>query len=119
MAKILLVEDDIPLMRLYESALGMEHEVVTAETSQQAIQAINEQQPDLMILDLNLPDAPGTTILKHLQSLDSSQIRVVIMTGFSHYRVESLPDMVVQVIAKPVTTSMLMRIANAAIASKV
>lgn len=119
MAKILLVEDDLPLLRLYEDALKSEHIVIPVETSAAAIAAIDGQRPDLVVLDLNLPDAPGTTILNYIEArADMPNLRVVVMTGFSRYRSETLPG-VVQVLSKPVTASMLLRVVNAAITSSV
>lgn len=121
MARILLVEDDTPLLRLYQSALAEEHEVFACESTAEAIEIIDEQRPDLVVLDLNLPDAPGTQIIEHLDSRDDMpHARAIVMTGFANkYRRESFPVLVVEVLAKPVTPSMLRRVSNVAISSAI
>lgn len=118
MAKILIVEDDLPLLRLYTNALEAEHEVIAVESSAQAIYAIDHERPDLIVLDLNLPDAPGTTVIQHVdEQSDFPARRVVVMTGFAHYKKHNLSQVVYDVLDKPVTSSMLLRVVNAALAS--
>lgn len=115
MPRILLVEDDLPLLRLYQSALSDQYEVESTESCEGALAALNDFQPDLVVLDMNLPDAPGTVILNELS--ETNQARAIIMTGFSQYKKDSLPAIVVDVLSKPVTPSMLLRVVEAALAS--
>lgn len=113
MARILLVEDDTPLLRLYEGALAEQHEVVSVESTRDAIRALDQRDFDVMVLDLNLPDAPGTVILQHLSThAELSDIQVVVMTGFNYYKNQQLQDAVKHVLSKPVTSSMLLRTVN-------
>jgi CheY-like chemotaxis protein len=110
MVKILLVEDDTPLMRLYQGALEVEYDVVAVESSSEAIDALNKFQPDLVVLDLNLPDAPGTVVLEYIEKHpEFENLKVVVMTGFAHHRHHNLPPRVVEMLSKPVTSSMLLR----------
>ena len=119
MAKVLLAEDDGPLLRLYCSALKSEHVIVPAETAAEAIKAIGEQRFDLVLLDLNMPDAPGTAILDFLAAhAEFSGLPVVVITGFAHYRREALPDSVIDVLHKPVTTSSLLRVIDQVVATQ-
>ena len=118
MAKVLLAEDDGPLLRLYCSALRSEYVVIPAETAAAAVKAIDEHRPELVILDLNMPDAPGTAILDYVTShVELSDMRVVVITGFANFRRESLPDVVVDVLHKPVTTSLLLRVIDEALSA--
>jgi len=120
MAVILLVEDDLPLMRLYQGVLEAEYQVVTAESCAEAIKAIDAHHPNLVVLDLNLPDAPGITIINYLEArTDLAQPTIIVMTGFAYYKREALPPSVVEVLNKPVTTSRLLRVVQAALASRV
>jgi DNA-binding NtrC family response regulator len=119
MATILLIEDDTPLLRLYEGALLMDHQVVTAESVAAARQAIEKNRPDLVILDLHLPDAPGTTILDYLRSQRHlATVQVIIMTGFNDYKESRLPEGIIGVLSKPVTVSTLRRRVDEALAEK-
>ena len=120
MAKILLAEDDGPLLRLYTSALKTEHVVFPAETAAKAIQLINEHHPDLVILDLNMPDAPGTTILDYVTAHPQfAELQVVVITGFAHYQRDALPKVVVDVLPKPVTTSTLLRVIDDVVTTRI
>jgi DNA-binding response OmpR family regulator len=80
---ILLVEDD-PLLRhafrlLLEDAGYAVHE---AGTAADAIRQAAEHGPDLVLLDLGLPDRPGLEVAQQLSSSEeTSGIRVVALTG--------------------------------------
>ena len=119
MATILLAEDNGPLLRLYSSALKSEHVILPAETASEAIRQINKHHPDLMILDLNMPDAPGTAILEYVTSHPQfADLQVVVITGFAHYQRDALPDVVVDVLHKPVTTSTLLRVIDQVVTAR-
>jgi len=119
MAKVLLAEDDVPLLRLYCSALRSEYVVIPAETAAEAVNAMREERPDLLVIDLNMPDAPGTAILDYVTSHpDLFDLKVVVITGFANFRRESLPDVVVDVLHKPVTTSSLLRVIGEALSTQ-
>lgn len=59
MAKILIVEDNVDLLMILKDLLGTEHEVRTARRGEEAIDLALEFQPDLIILDLQLPSMDG------------------------------------------------------------
>lgn len=72
MIKILIV-DDHPLMRK-GLALSIEAEpdlvvVSQAEDAEQALEAVDESDPDLAIVDISLPGMSGLELLKHMQAL--------------------------------------------------
>jgi DNA-binding NtrC family response regulator len=108
MAKILLIEDDAPLLRLYQGALEAEHDVIGVESTGAALDVLAEYDPNLVILDLNLPDAPGTRVLQHLEA-EQRDIRVIAMTGFSQHRQAADSPQIVKMLDKPVTATMLMQ----------
>lgn len=110
MIKVLLVEDDTPLMRLYQGALEVDYDVIAVESTSEAIDALNKFQPDVIVLDLNLPDAPGTVVLDYIEkNAEFEPLKVVVMTGFAHHRQQAMPPRVIEMLAKPVTSSMLLR----------
>ncbi|OGY45401.1 MAG: hypothetical protein A2744_04320 [Candidatus Buchananbacteria bacterium RIFCSPHIGHO2_01_FULL_44_11] len=84
--KILLVEDDPDLLFLMKKKLTDEHifEVITAETGQQALELINSQPPDLILLDILLPDIDGMTILNDISSRpETKNIPVIILSNLA------------------------------------
>ena len=65
--KILLVEDDIMLNEMiteYLSSTG--HAITSAKSGDESLKILNEQKFDLLILDINLPDVDGFTILENM-----------------------------------------------------
>jgi len=117
MAKILLVEDDIPLRRLYESALQLEYSVIATDSSSGAIKAIETEHPDLIVLDLH---SSGAAMLDYIEThARNLSPRVIVMTGSSQFVIKIAYDCIVEVLNKPVTTSMLLRVVNAALTSGV
>ncbi|MGZ4497089.1 MAG: response regulator transcription factor, partial [Nocardioides sp.] len=67
--RILLVEDDRVLIRTLAIGLRAEgHEVLVAPDGRTALQACREDDPDLVVLDLGLPDLPGSEVLARLRA---------------------------------------------------
>jgi two-component system response regulator VicR len=85
-AKILIVEDDRDLNKAYCIILRHEdHEVVTAFDGNEALEKINDFQPDLVLLDLLMPVMGG---LEFLQSWDMASrkkdVKVLIFTNMEN-----------------------------------
>ncbi len=79
--KILLVDDDPTILRLLEHALGREGlSTATAETGAEALEAIASQPPDVVVLDLVLPDASGRDLLAQFQDI-CPHVPVVVLTA--------------------------------------
>lgn len=83
MAKILVVEDDIYLLKLYQEIFTKEgFQVQTAEDGQEAIQKAPEFVPDVILLDLMLPYVDGFGVLENLKANPKTKdIPVVVSTN--------------------------------------
>lgn len=67
--KILFIEDDEMLVRAYQNKLSMEgFNVSTALNGKEALKKISQENCDLILLDLMLPEVDGFTILEQLRS---------------------------------------------------
>jgi two-component system cell cycle response regulator len=81
--KILVVEDDPDLLRGLEVRLKASgYTVFTAADAKSAVSAAQKQEPDVILLDIGLPDSNGFAVMKQLKSLTPPlKIPVVIITG--------------------------------------
>ena len=78
---ILLIEDELSMARVYEGYLANEpYEIQLATNGAQALAMIDERTPDLIVLDLMLPDMSGHDILRHLEQ-QGLPCEVVVVTG--------------------------------------
>jgi signal transduction histidine kinase len=86
---ILLVDDNRPDRELVLRLLPPEHSVRQAATAAEARTALDEERPDLVLLDYRLPDADGTSLLPHLAA---RHLPVVMLTGMdaTSYVVEAM-----------------------------
>ena len=79
--RVVVVDDEEPLSDLLTMALRYEGwEVHTAGTGQSALKAIREHRPDLVVLDVMLPDLDGLTVLQRLRA-DGNDVPVLFLTA--------------------------------------
>jgi two-component system, OmpR family, KDP operon response regulator KdpE len=79
-ATILIVEDDAPMRRFLRMALSHQgYRVLEADTGRLAMTVILARPPDLILLDLGLPDIDGTSILERVR--EWSQVPIVILSA--------------------------------------
>ncbi len=101
--KILLAEDEITIAITLRDALEEAgHEVVTAETTGDALAALETQDPDLIITDVRMPGEGGTALLARSQEQDPDR-PVILMTGFATIdkAVEAMRNGAVDYVQKP------------------
>ncbi len=79
--QILLVEDDRPLAAGLKQALAkVGYAVNHVEKGEMALTAIRAERPDLVILDIGLPDIDGIAVLKKLRA-DDAELPVLLLTA--------------------------------------
>lgn len=83
LARILITEDDPDVRRLVALALeGDEHDVVTAEDGVVALRCMAERLPDLLLLDVMMPNLDGYGVLDHMASSGiKDHVRVMMVTA--------------------------------------
>jgi two-component system KDP operon response regulator KdpE len=89
--RILVVDDDAVLRSTL--AIGLRaagHEVVVAADGRTALQALREDAPDLLVLDLGLPDLSGVEVLRRLRDWSSVPVVVLSARSESTDKVEAL-----------------------------
>jgi DNA-binding NtrC family response regulator len=85
-ARILIVDDDPDILTsLTKRLTWMGHDVLTAEDGEQALSMVIEDQPEVMLLDIELPGLGGLDILKHLADAHvptPALPKVIVITAF-------------------------------------
>jgi|ERR1019366_5645290 two-component system phosphate regulon response regulator PhoB len=85
MTRILVVEDEKDIREILAYNLGKAgHEVLAADSGANALASVREARPDLVLLDLMLPDVSGVEVCRHLKHDPSlCQIPVIMLTARS------------------------------------
>ncbi len=82
MWSIVVIEDEVLLGRRIARALESEgHEVRVAQTGDEGLRAVADSTPDLVLLDLRLPDCSGLDVLKSVRGEDR-ELPVILMTAY-------------------------------------
>ena len=77
--RVLLVEDELPIRKFVGAALDNAHyQLDEAGTAEQALQHATQQPPDLVILDLGLPDMDGQEVIRRLREWLTAPIIVLV-----------------------------------------
>jgi two-component system, OmpR family, KDP operon response regulator KdpE len=77
LTRILVVDDERPILRFLSASLGGQYEIVQAATGEDAIRAVATERPDLVILDLGLPDIDGVEVTRRLREWTQTPIIIV------------------------------------------
>ncbi len=79
MKRVLVIDDEIHIRRLLRISLGKkEYDVFEAENGFEGIQEVQKSRPDIILLDLNLPDRDGLSVLQEIRTW--STIPIVILS---------------------------------------
>jgi len=77
---IYIVDDDADMREVLSLALDGKYQVRTFSTAGSAIEAIKDDPPDLVLLDIGLPDISGVDALRQIKKL-SPDVLVVMVTA--------------------------------------
>jgi len=88
---VLVVDDEPHLVRTLAINLrARDHQVETAGDGRSALQAFHEREPDLVVLDLGLPDLDGVEVLRRIREVSSVPVIVLSARSESVDKVEAL-----------------------------
>ncbi len=108
--KILIVEDEPLILKAIELLLKKHnYEVITASLGSIAVKKIAEEKPDLILLDMYLPDMTGLKIMEKIQAIQP--LTVIVMTAHSseEIAIESLRLGAKDYILKPIKGDELLK----------
>jgi two-component system, OmpR family, KDP operon response regulator KdpE len=89
---LLVVDDEPPIRRLLRTSLGAEgFEVIEADNAEKALSAIETRKPEIVILDLGLPDQDGLDVIRSIRT-SGSKLPIVVLSsrGDERGKVEAL-----------------------------
>jgi len=110
--KILVVDDDAALLGSVRSYLELKgFSVSEARTGKQCREALQQSQPDAVVMDYFLPDTDGLRLLHEVHAINSS-IPVLVMTGSAtiDLAVRAMKEGAEQFVAKPFELSVLLHL---------
>ena len=106
---ILLVEDDLPIRRLLRTTLADEgYRLTEAESGQAALREALQQPPDLVILDLGLPDMDGQDVLRQLREWLRVPIIILSARDQERQKIAALDNGADDYLTKPFSTGELL-----------
>jgi two-component system KDP operon response regulator KdpE len=106
---ILLVDDEVAIQRAMAPLLRSRGYAVTlAATGREALDAFERDRPDLVILDLGLPDMDGTAVCRYIRTRGDTPILVLSARGAERDKVAALDEGGDDYITKPFGTEELM-----------
>jgi DNA-binding NtrC family response regulator len=101
--RILIVDDEARMQRLFEINLGPKYEVMTAGDGDQALEVVKSGDVTLLVTDLKMPGMNGMTLLQEVHRV-YPDLPVVIMTAYGTVEgaVQAMKEGAVDYILKPV-----------------
>jgi phosphoserine phosphatase RsbU/P len=81
--RILVVDDEAGMLRSVERVLAQDYIVASSRSSRGAVELARTFQPDLAILDIQMPEMDGFQLMEELQAFDP-ELDVIFMTGSIH-----------------------------------
>lgn len=82
--KILVVDDDLHIQRLYKEEFEDEgYNVVVASNGKEAMEMFEKENPDIVTLDILLPDMDGISILRQMKE-KNPKIPVIMSTAYDY-----------------------------------
>ena len=108
-AKILIIEDDAHIRRLLQATLQRAgHQVIEADSARQAIALFDIERPDVVLLDLGLPDRDGLELIEPLRLRSNATLIVVSARENSVEKVTALDLGADDYVTKPFDTEELL-----------
>jgi len=113
--KILVVDDELPICDLLYEFLSLQgYQVTTATNGREAISKFEENCPDVVILDIRMPEMNGIEVLQKIKEIDSNA-KVIMLSAFGDSKTieKALQMGASYYMEKPLEFDRLMKILNA------
>jgi two-component system KDP operon response regulator KdpE len=105
----LIIDDEVQIQRLLRVVLeGENYRVYEADTGQQGLAEIASRRPDVILLDLGLPDMDGLVVLKRLREWSETPVLVLTVRDDEQEKVAALDAGAEDYVTKPFSTPELL-----------
>ena len=114
--KILVIDDERLILDCFECAfLAPTYQVLTASSVKTGLEQFHAEHPDVVVLDVRMPDGSGLEVLKEIHEFDA-KIPVVLMTGFgtAAVAIEAMRMGAFEYLLKPLQMQHLMQVIGSA-----
>ncbi len=106
---ILIVEDDAPIRNLITTTLkAHEYKYLTAQNGENAIMQASSHNPDIILLDLGLPDIDGIEVIKKIRTWSETPIIVISARSEDNDKIEALDAGADDYLTKPFSVEELL-----------
>ncbi len=113
---ILVIEDDPQIRRFLRATLVAEdYRLYEATTAEEGLREASTRQPDLILLDLGLPDADGLDVLRRVREFSQSPVIILSARGQERDKISALDLGADDYVAKPFAIGELMARVRAAL----
>ncbi len=116
MKKVLVIDDEKPtrdfIKRLIDSYQFSVEVFTDGENVATGVEAINRLQPDLVILDIQMPDGNGFDVLK---AIPQKKFEVIFITAFQEYAIQAIKFSALDYILKPIDSEELKKVIDSAL----
>lgn len=106
--KVIIIDDEDRARKSIADILKMSAEGLTivdeANNVESGIKAINKHKPDLVLLDINMPDGSGFDLLK---SLDAIQFKTIFITAYEEFAIQAFEFSAIDYLLKPINPQKL------------
>lgn len=102
MARVLVIDDELAILRALSTGLRARgYEVLTAQTGEDGLSVAALERPDVIVLDLGLPDLDGVEVCRRIRGWTETPIIVLSAHGSEERKVEALDEGADDFITKP------------------
>ena len=107
--KVMVVEDDVPVRHLITASLSAEdYAVIDVQTAAEAVQLAAMQNPDMILLDLGLPDGDGVEVIKKVRLWTETPIIVISARDEDTDKIDALDAGADDYLTKPFSVAELL-----------
>jgi two-component system, OmpR family, KDP operon response regulator KdpE len=99
---LLVVDDEPPIRKFLRISLGAEHyEVIEAANGAEALRLVGDRSPDLVILDLGLPDVQGEELIEGMRAVSTAPIIVLSIRAAESQKIAAFDAGASDYVTKP------------------